>query len=274
MKKYCNEKLKQLEQELQELTITLDDPILISEMAIRMTLVRLSELKEFVRSKGFKQEAEEIYFFKVLKPNILAKLIYHNAVYKIETRKPYGDKQIKAYLRKELQKLKRFFNHNLDFYKYYRSNNTFLDKHFFVRGRHNISLWLDTFYFEADHCFATSHDYKVAKIIANDLIQVYIEDQLHTLQQKGRSSARGLQWTASKTALTELIYALYAGGVLNNGNADIKQIAQTFETTFGISLGDFYHTFMELKSRKINRTKFLNTLSEALVNKMDKKDEL
>ncbi|SEM92029.1 RteC protein, partial [Chryseobacterium taichungense] len=31
---------------------------------------------------------------------------------------------------------------------------------------------LDTFYFEADHRFSTSHDYKVAKIIANDLIQV------------------------------------------------------------------------------------------------------
>jgi hypothetical protein len=28
-------------------------------------------------------------------------------------------------------------------------------------------LWLDTFYFEADHRFSTSHDYKVAKIVSD-----------------------------------------------------------------------------------------------------------
>ena len=76
-------------------------------------------------------------------------------------------------LSKELKKLQRFFKNNLDFYKYYRSNNSFVDEKFFVRGKHDIRLWLDTFYFEADHRFSTSHDYKVAKIIANDLIQVY-----------------------------------------------------------------------------------------------------
>jgi len=40
-----------------------------------------------------------------------------------------------------------------------------------------------------------------------------------------------------------------------------------------IELGDFYHTFMELKARKINRTKFLDNLCEALIKKMDEQDE-
>lgn len=73
--------------------------------------------------------------------------------------------------------------------------------------------------------------------------------------------------------MTELIYALYAQGVFNNGNTDIKLIAKTFETAFNIDLGDFYHTFMELKARKINRTKFLDSLCEALIKKMDEQDE-
>jgi len=141
-----------------------------------------------------------------------------------------------------------------------------------VRGKHDITLWLDTFYFEADHRFSTSHDYKVAKIIANDLIQVYLEDRLNNINMK-KGSDNSLKWTASKTALTELIYALYAHGVFNNGNTDVKLIAKAFEDAFNIELGDFYHTFMELKARKINRTKFLDSLCEALIKKMDEQDE-
>jgi hypothetical protein len=50
-------------------------------------------------------------------------------------------------------------------------------------------------------------------------------------------------------------------------------IAKAFEDAFNIELGDFYHTFMELKARKINRTKFLDNLCEALIKKMDEQDE-
>lgn len=133
---------------------------------------------------------------------------------------------------------------------------------------------MDTYYFEVDHSFSTSHDYKVAKIIANDLIQLYLEDQLnnnsYTHQKKSNSSL--LSWTGNKTALTELIYALYSQGVF--GNTDIKVIAKTFESSFNISLGDFYHTFMELKSQKINRTKFLDSLRDSLIRKMDEENEV
>lgn len=147
-----------------------------------------------------------------------------------------------------------------------------MDEKFFLREKHDIRLWLDTFYFEADHRFSTSHDYKVAKIIANDLIQVYLEDRLNNFNLK-KSLDASLNWTASKTALIELIYGLYSQGVFSNGNADIKVIAKTFEDTFNIDLGDFYHTYLELKSRKINRTKFLDSLRDTLIRKMDEQDE-
>ncbi len=171
-----------------------------------------------------------------------------------------------------MSKLKKFFDNNIDFYKYYRSNNSFLDENFFMRGKHDIRLWLDTYYFEADHRFCTSHDYKVAKILANDLIQAYLEDQLNNNHKKTFNNS-SLNWTGGKTVLTELIYALHSQGIFNNGNADIKPIVKVFESTFNIDLGDFYHTFMELKSRKMNRTKFLDTLKESLIKKMDEQDE-
>ncbi len=171
-----------------------------------------------------------------------------------------------------MKKLKRFFDNNLEFYKYYRTNNTFIDDQLFVRGKYDIKLNLDTIYFETDHSFSTIADYKVAKILANDLIQVYLEDQLNNKQYKKVNNKSLLSWTASKTALTELIYALHSQGAF--GNTDIISITKTFESTFNINLGDFYHTFMELKARKINRTKFLDSLKESLLKKMDEEDEM
>jgi hypothetical protein len=274
MNKYINETLHTLEKTINELEVEADYSIQRIEAVIHHILECLSELKGSVLKRGFKNTGEEIRFFKYQKPAIVAKLIYYNAIYKIETKKPYGAKPIRKYLNKELKKLKRFFDNNLNFYKYYRSNNSFRDEKMFLRGNHDIKLWLDTYYFQSDQSFSTSHDYKVAKIIANDLIQVYIEDQLYNKFQKDKSKApQRLKWTGSKVALIELIYSLHYQGMFDNGNNDIRVVAQYFESTFGIDLGNFYQTYLELRTRKMNRTKFLDALREELIRRMDEQDE-
>jgi hypothetical protein len=235
MDKFYNETFHKLETAISELEIEVDCSIQRIEAVIYLIVKYLSEVKEYVLKRGFKNIDEEILFFKYQKPAIVAKLIYYNAIYKIETKKPYGTKPIRKYLNKELKKLKRFFDNNLDFYKYYRSNNSFLDEKFFIRGNHDIKLWLDTYYLQSDQTFSTSHDYKVAKIIANDLIQVYLEDQLYKLNknlQPKDSSTTNLNWTGSKTDMIELIYALHYQEVLENGNIDIRLIVQHFENMF------------------------------------------
>ena len=276
MHKFYKDKLRELDSKLEELKIEFDEPIQLSEMAVNLILNYLKDIKLYVLEKGFSEEKDEIHFFKKLKPSILSKLIYYNAVFKIETKKPYGGfKSIKKYLTNEQIRLRKFFDNNLEFYKYFRTDSTYLDNKYFLRGKHDIKLSLDTYYFESDHSFSTSHDYKVAKILANDLIQVYIEDQLaslHTINKPSTIQA-SLNWTASKTSLIELIYALHYQGVFDNGNADVKLIAKYFESVFNIELGDFYHTYLELRNRKMSRTKFLDTLRESLVKKMDEHEE-
>lgn len=274
MEKFYNKTLLKLETVIGDLEIDADCSILRIETVIYLIIDCLSELKEYVLRAGFKNEQEEIHFFKYQKPTIVSKLIYYNAIYKIETKKPNETKALERYLNDELKKLKRYFDNNLEFYKYYRTNNSFIDEKLFVRGKHDIKLSLDTYYFEADHNFSTSHDYKVAKIIANDLIQVYLEDQLYSTSHTGKSKdQQKLKWMGSKVAMIELIYALHYQGVFNNGNNDIRVIAKYFETTFNIDLGNFYQTFLELKTRKINRTKFLDELRDGLLKKMDEQDE-
>lgn len=271
--------LQKLEYKIDEFAAEIDDQIILAEKVIEIIIKSLAEIKITILEKGFTNTEEEIHFFKVLKPKFVSKLIYYNAIYKIEAKKPYGGERVfKKYLNQELSKLKRFFDNNLDFYKYYRTSSSYLDHKYFIRGKYDIKLSLDTYYFETDHSFATSHDYKVSKIIANDLIQVYLEDLLSNIDRYSSFTDKGklkpsLQWTSSKTSLIELIYALYAEGVFDNGKTDIKEIAKKFESMFSINLGDFYHTYLELRNRKTNRTKFLDLLRESLIKKMDDQDE-
>ena len=95
-----------------------------------------------------------------------------------------GERIVKKYLNNELQKLKTYFDNNLDFYKYYRTGNNYLDFKYFVRGKFDIKLTIDSFFFEVDHNFSTSHDFKVAKILAHDLVQVYLENKLIEITTK------------------------------------------------------------------------------------------
>lgn len=274
MTDYCHTIINELDDRISELTYEQNNSLVSYENAIVLVLQKIEEVKKHIQEKGFKDAEEEMLFFKQLKPQLVSKLIFFNSIYKIETKRPRGgDKIIRKYLNIELSKIKRYFDANLEFYKYYRTNSTHLDNKYFVRGKHDIKLSLDTYYFEADHNFTTSHDYKVAKIIANDLIQVYLEDQLNNNSQKRIWENPPLNWTGSKTSLIELIYSLHSQGSIDNGNADIKIIAKTFENMFNIDLGDFYHSYLELKARKMNRTKFLDSLRDALIKRMDEQDE-
>lgn len=269
-----------LNEQLNFIELEIDEVILRCEKSVEITLQSIEELRKAIAKSGFKSEQEEIVFFKEKKPQFSSKLIYYNSLYKIETKKPFGSPRIlKKYYNKELDKLKLYFDNNLDFYKYYRTGSTYLDYKYFVRGKFDIKLSLDNFYFETDTRFTTSHDFKVAKILANDLLQLYLENQLVLIENKDDKQKSQLNpnakltWTGSKVALTELLYALQTKGVFNNGTADLKDIATYFEQTFNIDLGQYRRTFLEIRIRKDDRTKFISTLREKLLKRMDDTDE-
>lgn len=155
-----------------------------------------------------------------------------------------------------------------------------MDYKYFLRGKFDVKLALSSYYFETDTNFSTSHDYKVAKILANDLIQLYLENKLIMIENKGTNEKSQRQpnikmmWTGSKVALTELLFALHTEGAFNNGAADLKDIAEYFEHIFEIDLGQYRRTFLEIKARKNDRTKFITTLNEKLLTRMNNSDEV
>ena len=271
----------ELNEQLNFIDLEIDNQIKKCENAIDIILKSINVIKKIVSKSSFKTDSEEIIFFKEIKPQFTSKLIFYNMVYKIEMKKPNGGNRIlKKYFHNELLKLKSFFDNELEFYQYYRSGSTYLDYKYFQRGKFDIKLVLDNYYFETDTTFSTSHDFKVAQILANDLIQLYIENQLLMIENKDNSEKSqrkpnvNLMWTGSKVALTELLYAFHSEGVFNNGAVDLKDIAEYFEHVFEIDLGQYRRAFLEIRARKSDRTKFITSLNETLLKRMDNADDI
>ncbi|MGH2645412.1 MAG: RteC domain-containing protein, partial [Chitinophagaceae bacterium] len=179
----------------------------------------------------------------------------------------------------ELNRIRYFFTQNLDFYNYYSSGSVYLDEELFTRGRYDLMLIRDEYSLMIDPVFCTVHSYKVAKILAYELLQTYLHQTLEQLEHKKSQGAQKdvsksfLKWTGSKTDLIELLYALQTTGVFNNSQADVKKIALFLESVFNVSLGNYYRVFQEIRIRKKNRTSFLDRMRETLIHRMDEADE-
>ena len=99
-------------------------------------------LKEFIINYRFADEAEEILFFKEIKPKIFCHLIYYRKVYNIEMNRPVAslDAQ-RVYLKNKLDAIQEYNNKILDFYRYYRSCADYLDAAYFVRGKPDMEQY-------------------------------------------------------------------------------------------------------------------------------------
>ncbi|WP_299177844.1 RteC domain-containing protein [uncultured Chryseobacterium sp.] len=248
------------------------------EMIIYLQDTLLST-KELITKQGFKDQWEEINFFRNIKPQILSKLIYYNKIFRIETACPVDKGNIYAsYFSKQLQELKEEYREhidNSDFYRYYRSGRTDRDETYFRLGNINFHDGLNSFVFEIDPLFSTYYDYKVARIIANELLYIYILHKINNDEMADPLSIRDISsdaviWTDAKNALIELVYALHASGSVSYGRIGIRKISFALEKLFQINLRDLHHSFHRMKYRAGSRTTFLDQLKSSLEEYMDK----
>lgn len=237
------------------------------------------DLKMLVSEYEFPSREEEIEFFKDTKPNLFSKLIYLRKIYFLELKRPISNyTTVRNYLEKEHEQINEFCNKNAEFIQYYRSRQTFLDDCYFLRGRHKMDFNLESFYFERDPKFSTNFDFKVAKLLASDMLAAYLNCELSKLRYQeengGYRNEEDLphaQWTNKKTALGEIIYGIHEEKSINAGMIEIKALATIFGRIFHVDMSDIYHIFIEIRNRK-NRTEYLNRLIKALNRKMDDAD--
>lgn len=240
----------------------------VSETSLMELDQAIRRLKSLVSSFPFETLADEIYFFKEVKPLFISRFIFHAKVLEIESFKPEaGEKFLKKYYRSFLCEFKRFYNENKNFYNYCNKKATFLDYKYFVRNKHDIKNGLPLELYDFDENFTTSHDGILSKIIAYKELEKFLSHRITKSSFERESIPEKvslLSWSASKSALIELLYALHQTKCFNSGNIEFSEIVHTAERVLNIKLGNFYKTIGEIKARKNGRTKFLQLLNDNL----------
>jgi hypothetical protein len=273
--------LSEFEGQLEALESGNGDILYKAERGIALVEKCIRKLQKQIVGQDFETQADEIYFFKHVKPQIFSKLIYYIRLFSIESKRPRGKDvaQVK-YLQQQIDKLQTFFNENLEFYNYYRRGAMSMDEQYFVRGNRDLRMPLESFHFLIDDQFSTCQDGTVATIMAYDMLIVYLRkevDDLNNNMEPTKNTAMEkpskLFWTGSKTDLIELLYALHTSKSINGGTVDIKEMASHFEYFYNVDLGNYYHTFIDIRSRKSSRTRFLDRLIEMLNQRMESLEE-
>jgi len=242
----------------------------------------MKRMKVFIKGYAFRDEYEEIIFFKDIKPRLSCLLIFYRSIYLIEINRPQGGRQAQtAYLKGELDKLSGYFEENKYYYHYYRSGDCSMDRLYFLRGKPSLYIHTDNFYYERDPLFSANCDFKVAEILANDLLESHLVVEIDKIEGRERNGGTDgyndppkvkLTWTAKKIDLMETIYDHYCVGSFNNGNASLEVITSYFEAVFNIDLS---HTaeraWYDLTNRE-NPTGYLDRMRKAFYKRIAERE--
>ncbi len=236
----------------------------------------LTKLKSEVEKRGFKSKLEEILFFKEVKKVPLMYHFYFSAVLVAEISMPKSSVENKLdFLNKKLSRIDKRLAKFFHLLQYRCQNESSFDTQYFTRRYQDYRVFKEEQLKEdyKDPIFNTACDSAWAEMHFLELFLDYLRQRILEIKRInviGESRPfDSLKWTRSKVALVEMIYGIYCSGALNNGNIEIKKIVAQFEKYFNIDLGDYYGSFIQLKSRKFNRTKFLDEIRANLIRKME-----
>lgn len=277
MKNYFNKLTGTLDKGITKISNSDQTEIQKCEECKLLVFEHYQELRKFVSSYRFKSEQEEIEYFRSLKPKLVAKLMYYYKKSKITKRNLLNDWKItRKYLQHELQQVEKFYTNHLDFISYYNSGQTSFDTALFLRKNLDPSTIPTYILLYDDFNHTTNGDHLVSKLMLNIKLHKFIQNELNKQSddENSKTIKSEFLWTAPKSALIEVIYALYYKGAINNGSTEIKQLVHGFESFFNVELGDPYRHFMNIKQRKKSTATFLESLTDSLIRQMNEQDTI
>ena len=278
--RYCNQIVTNLERKIQTINSGTSNVFEEIELGVLYSKKTLKKLRIRISAEGFLSPTDECLFFKSIKPKPLGYLIYYLTLAEFETRRPKNTlKKIKKYIQDNITTYQNYCCEHKSFYQYLERKRTDKDNQYFLRSYGLVTFHPDGLSFCVDEGFSTSHDFIVAKIFAHKLLIERLNTELDALEKSGQLpksqilNQYQLQWTRNKVDLIELIYALHETGAINNGNIRINELANNFAQFLNIDVGEFYRTYLQIRSRKINQTKFLDQMVTHLKKRMYQADE-
>tara|TARA_R110002124_G_scaffold274118_2_gene443852 strand:- start:274 stop:1113 length:840 start_codon:yes stop_codon:yes gene_type:complete len=275
MQIFCNTFFYEFELEIENIINTYFDTIIHAKQALLYIEKKLKELFKWLKKYVFESVEDEIHFFKELKFKITSKYIFYKKILEIEFNSPTNNKKLKIrYYEEVLNTCYQFSNKDKEFYKYFRSGSSYNDHLYFIRNSNKQIINSNIISINFDVKLCTSHDLKVASIIANDILEIYLEEKIDEINNsyntKLLDTKSKLTWTGTNIEMVELIYSLYYQKTFNGGKAEIKEIAEEFSRAFNIKLDNsIYRCFIDIKNRPEMKGRFLHGMSENLNNKIN-----
>jgi hypothetical protein len=164
----------QLEQDLNTIQISNLPPCKRLSDSLQIIREKLAQVADHLKKYPFKDQEEEIYFFKKLSPKFYSSWIFVISYYQLELNTPLGSlENCKSYYDDELNVINRYFNQNAFYYHYFRSEARELDAVCFVRESQMDSIPVSEILL-SENDLSTSFDLLFAKFIAYEKLQILI----------------------------------------------------------------------------------------------------
>ena len=228
-----------------------------------------------IRTYVFPNPESEIHFFKEVKQIPQSYYIYYCTLLKFEFEYGRASEVVRAEaILAKMREINSFLRAHLEFVKYIELDQTHLDYQYFTRQTTYHDLYSGRPYYR-DPKFSTSHDLLLSEIIACRYLISFLQSKLtnkNTESRLDRDGAKELEWTSQNVDLIELGYALHTTGAINHGNISLKNLMERLEAVFGVDLGDYHHSYSQLRNRK-NPNKFLDKLKQGMNQRAVNLDE-
>lgn len=275
-KKVTYEKLReQLLGQLAFLEHSGQDEASCLEVCLTTCFDSLQRLREEVVRQPFQDKAIEILFFKSVKPVVLARYIYYGIRFQLYLDALTLDKEMLIdHYEHHLRLARKCLVDNKQLYHYYLAGDTMHDEAWFLRLPPQRPSYQDI-HSITNPDFATNMDSKLAEILASRLLIEYIEKRLVFLRGPecidNASIVSVLTCTASVSQVVEFVRALFLAGIF--GSRRLEDVMDRFGKFLQVDLSNHAIITTQFRSRKINRTRFLDSLRDVLNEYFDELDK-
>ncbi len=268
MKKYALT-VEQLQAELFELNQQKTDVISRTTQGIVLITNATTSLENLVTQNGFRSQADEIHFFRHTKPPVYCLEIAYKVILKIESfRSTNSRKDVKSLIKNKLDFIKSHYTDFPEFTFYFNNSTNDKDRIYFLRSNR---VQTDLFPLFHNESYSTGYDILASYSLAYKYLLDYYENAAQNTQLEPIESP--VQWSHSKVALVELLYALKEIGAFNRGNIDMNFLSKHIGKQLNIDIKDPYKILGEIRERKSERCRFLKQLIQILEQKLDESDQ-
>jgi len=216
-------------------------------------------------SGGFKNEQEEVAFFRHVWPRFYAWQFYYIDMYRFAFLTYYMPAtEIADLVRREEKKIADFFEVHSYFWTQYIGDSPFIYKDF--TRAHSQSCLIDPLSLAFDHELSTLASYNAARGLAYKKYFDFLQQQKpQNTERTGKTKGLKFEWRESRSAAVERIKAeALAESVYVNGvPATTAQLVAKFEEDYGVDLRDFNKLLYAADARKKDPTPYLTKLINA-----------